>query len=34
MINLTIDGKKYQAEEGQTVLEVAHRHGILFLPYV
>ncbi|AII57825.1 (2Fe-2S)-binding protein [Dehalococcoides mccartyi] len=31
MIDLTIDGKKYQAEEGQTVLEVAHRHGI-FIP--
>ncbi|WP_324665188.1 2Fe-2S iron-sulfur cluster-binding protein [Dehalococcoides mccartyi] len=31
MINLTIDGKKYQAEEGQTILEVANRHGI-FIP--
>ncbi|NMB35717.1 MAG: 2Fe-2S iron-sulfur cluster binding domain-containing protein [Firmicutes bacterium] len=28
MVNLTIDGKKYQAEEGQNVLEVALENGI------
>ena len=28
MVNLTIDGKKYQAEEGQSVLQVALENGV------
>ena len=28
MITLTIDGQKIQAEEGQTILEVARKNGI------
>ena len=28
MVNLTIDGKQIQAEEGRTILEVAREHGI------
>ena len=28
MVSFTIDGQEFQAEEGQTVLEVARRAGI------
>ena len=33
MVNLTIDGRAFQAKKGSTILEAAKEHGI-FIPYL